>query len=51
LDYDENNKNDEDEVEDLYRLLSKVKKLFPEVKGVSCGAILSDYQRNRLENV
>ncbi|XP_038072963.1 diphthine--ammonia ligase-like [Patiria miniata] len=39
-----------DEVEDLYRLLHKVKEELG-VEGVSVGAILSDYQRVRVENV
>jgi diphthine-ammonia ligase len=40
-----------DEVEDLYRLLEKVKQQFPGVEGVCTGAIFSSYQRNRVENV
>lgn len=40
-----------DEVEDLFFLLSEVKSQFPEVVAVSCGAILSTYQRLRVENV
>lgn len=40
-----------DEVEDLYELLLKVGREYPEVKGVSCGAILSTYQRLRVEDV
>jgi diphthine-ammonia ligase len=40
-----------DEVEELYDLLLRVKNAIPDVKGVSCGAIFSDYQRNRVENV
>ncbi|NXO00125.1 DPH6 ligase, partial [Rhinopomastus cyanomelas] len=40
----------EDEVEDLYHLLKLVKDK-EEVEGVSVGAILSDYQRVRVENV
>ncbi|KAK4003088.1 hypothetical protein OUZ56_004871 [Daphnia magna] len=40
----------EDEVEDLYRLLSYVKET-KAVEGVSVGAILSNYQRVRVENV
>uniref|UniRef100_A0A0G4HH80 Diphthine--ammonia ligase n=1 Tax=Chromera velia CCMP2878 TaxID=1169474 RepID=A0A0G4HH80_9ALVE len=40
-----------DEVEDLTRLLENVKRRFPEVEAVACGAILSDYQRLRVENV
>ncbi|KAJ3364264.1 hypothetical protein GGF32_002235 [Allomyces javanicus] len=40
-----------DEVEDLYLLLKDVVTAMPEVKGVSVGAILSSYQRVRVENV
>lgn len=40
-----------DEVEDLLSLLSNVKAAHPEVQAVSSGAILSDYQRLRVENV
>lgn len=40
-----------DEIEDLYELLKEVKKAHPDVEGVSCGAILSHYQRTRVENV
>ncbi|XP_078419396.1 diphthine--ammonia ligase [Cetorhinus maximus] len=39
-----------DEVEDLYHLLKLIKEK-KEVEGVSVGAILSDYQRVRVENV
>ncbi|KAJ1103355.1 hypothetical protein NDU88_000781 [Pleurodeles waltl] len=39
-----------DEVEDLYQLLKLVKDA-EDVEGVSVGAILSDYQRVRVENV
>ncbi|XP_020849526.1 diphthine--ammonia ligase isoform X3 [Phascolarctos cinereus] len=39
-----------DEVEDLYELLKYVKEK-EEIYGVSVGAILSDYQRVRVENV
>lgn len=39
-----------DEVEDLYRLLRRVRGE-AEVEGVACGAVLSDYQRLRVENV
>lgn len=45
------NLDPEDEVEDLFQLLQEVKTTFPEVQAVSCGAILSDYQRIRVENV
>eukprot|EP01080_Neovahlkampfia_damariscottae_P007136 gene7136-11449_t len=51
LGYNNEKINSEDEVEDLYNLLKKVKEDFPEVEGISCGTILSDYQRNRVENV
>ena len=56
-------KNDKDEVEDLYQLLKTVKVLItwflvngckehhPDLEAVSSGAILSNYQRNRVENV
>lgn len=40
-----------DEVEDLYDLLQDVKRDFPEIEGVSVGAIVSSYQRNRVESV
>lgn len=40
-----------DEVEDMYILLKEVKKQIPSVTAVSSGAIASDYQRLRVENV
>ena len=40
LDY-EVNTQDTDEVEDLYLLLAEIIAKYPEIKGVSCGAILS----------
>lgn len=40
-----------DEVEDLFELLKQVVKKYPTVEAVSCGAILSNYQRNRVEDV
>lgn len=40
-----------DETEDLYRLLCTVKAHHPDVEGVSVGAILSNYQRVRVEHV
>ena len=43
-------KDEGDEVEDLYRLLSRVKEDL-EIEAVSVGAILSNYQRVRVENV
>jgi diphthine-ammonia ligase len=44
-------RTDDDEVEDLYNLLVDVLARFPEVKGVSCGAIVSNYQRVRVEHI
>jgi diphthine-ammonia ligase len=54
LEYDP--KDESDEVEDLYRILKRVKeeleaKLGCPVEGVSSGAILSTYQKNRVENI
>eukprot|EP00842_Homolaphlyctis_polyrhiza_P002163 jgi/Hompol1/2948/HPOL_003073-RA len=43
--------NQNDEVEDLYRLLWRVKDEIPDLEAVSTGAILSNYQRTRVENV
>ena len=40
-----------DEVEDLFELLQDVQRKFPEVEAVAAGAVLSTYQRNRVENV
>jgi diphthine-ammonia ligase len=40
-----------DETEDLFRLLQLVKAAHPEVNAVSVGAILSNYQRVRVEHV
>jgi diphthine-ammonia ligase len=40
-----------DETEDLFRLLARVKLAHPDVQAVSAGAILSNYQRARVENV
>lgn len=40
-----------DETEDLYTLLEHVKAHHPDVQGVSVGAILSNYQRVRVEHV
>jgi diphthine-ammonia ligase len=57
IDYDNdynnnNNSNDKmDEVEDLYELLKQCKSQYPDIEGVSCGAIVSTYQRLRVENV
>jgi diphthine-ammonia ligase len=41
----------EDEVEDLYALLSHVKRCHPQVNAVCSGAILSNFQRLRVEHV
>lgn len=40
-----------DEVEDLLSLLAFAKERMPEIEAVSSGAIASDYQRLRVENV
>ena len=52
LDYSD---TEEDEVEDLYHLLKEVRNAFPPEKygplGVSCGTIVSTYQRLRVEAV
>ena len=42
---------DGDETEDLFVLLTEVKRMHPDVTAVSVGAILSDFQRLRVENV
>ncbi|KAJ8656522.1 diphthine-ammonia ligase [Lichtheimia ornata] len=41
----------EDETEDLYKLLSEIVRIHPDIQGVSVGAILSNYQRVRVEHV
>ncbi|GMM59144.1 diphthine--ammonia ligase [Maudiozyma humilis] len=41
----------DDEIEELFMLLSKIKKDIPDIEAVSVGAILSSYQRTRVENV
>ena len=46
----EYSKTDEDEVEDLLNLLANVKEKV-DFEAVCSGAILSDYQRVRVENV
>lgn len=40
-----------DETEDLFILLEEVKRQYPDITAVSVGAILSDFQRLRVENV
>jgi len=42
---------EEDEVEDLYEALALAKEQFPEIQAVASGAILSTYQRVRIEHV
>ncbi|KAI8880057.1 hypothetical protein K501DRAFT_325209 [Backusella circina FSU 941] len=42
---------EKDETEDLYILLKTVLEHHPDIKGVSVGAILSNYQRVRVEHV
>ncbi len=44
-------KTENDETEDLYLLLKDIIAKHPDVEGVSVGAILSSYQRTRVENV
>lgn len=44
-------RTENDEIEDLFLLLSKVKSEIPDLGGVSVGAILSSYQRTRVEDV
>uniref|UniRef100_A0AC35U659 Diphthine--ammonia ligase n=1 Tax=Rhabditophanes sp. KR3021 TaxID=114890 RepID=A0AC35U659_9BILA len=40
-----------DEVEDLFYLLTAVIQENPEIKGVSCGYLKSQYQKNRLQSI
>ena len=47
----ENDGDGSDEVEDLYILLEQIQANHTEVEGVSSGAILSTYQRTRIEHV
>lgn len=49
LEYDP--EGDGDETEDLYNLFNTVLYHHPDIKGVSVGAILSTYQRTRVESV
>ena len=42
---------DKDEIEDLYELLMEAKFRFPDLNAVVSGAVFSDYQRSRVENV
>ena len=41
---------DDDEVEDLLKLLTRVKREY-QIEAITCGALLSDYQRIRVESV
>ena len=50
-DTSEQGQNDGDETEDLFCLLQDILKEHPEVEAVSSGAILSTYQRTRVESV
>lgn len=43
--------NELDEVEHLYELVKKAKQIYPEIEGLASGAILSSYQKVRVENV
>ncbi|KAI3402360.2 hypothetical protein KGF56_004768 [Candida oxycetoniae] len=47
----EYSRTEDDEIEDLFSLISEVKNLHPDIEAISCGAILSNYQRTRVENV
>ncbi|KAL7437368.1 hypothetical protein ACHAXM_009085 [Skeletonema potamos] len=49
--YENDDGDGSDEVEDLFLLLEQIKVNHPEVEGVSSGAILSTYQRTRIEHV
>ena len=40
-----------DEIEELYELLKEIKEKIPDLEAVSVGAILSSYQRTRVESV
>ena len=41
----------DDEVEDMFVLLSEVKRQIPSITAVSSGAIASDHQRLRVESI
>lgn len=49
--YEKNAEAPADEVEDLYELLVQVKQAHPDVQAVASGAIFSNYQRLRVENI
>ena len=48
---DDNHEEEDDEVEDLFQLLLECKIRFPTVNAVCSGAILSNYQRLRVEAI
>ncbi|KAH7401924.1 ATP binding L-PSP endoribonuclease family protein-like protein [Phaeosphaeria sp. MPI-PUGE-AT-0046c] len=50
-DYEQSAEQEQDETEDLVPLLQKITKAHPETNAVSTGAILSTYQRTRVESV
>lgn len=50
-DYDAQQGKEQDETEDLVPLLEKILKAHPEANAISTGAILSTYQRTRVESV
>jgi diphthine-ammonia ligase len=50
-DYEEQTGTEQDETEDLVPLLKKAMEAHPEANAVSTGAILSTYQRTRVESV
>lgn len=44
-------KTENDEVENLYELIYEAKIKYPQIQSVCSGAILSNYQKNRVENI
>ncbi|CAO1634118.1 unnamed protein product [Parajaminaea phylloscopi] len=50
-DVQQTNQTERDETEDLYELLLLVKRRHPDIQAVSVGAILSNYQRVRVETI
>ncbi|KAI5815937.1 hypothetical protein BZA77DRAFT_247828 [Pyronema omphalodes] len=51
LNYEPSKTGASDETEDLYLLLKSIKKQHPNIVAVTSGAILSNYQRTRVESV
>ncbi|EGV64464.1 diphthamide synthase [Yamadazyma tenuis] len=47
----EYSRTEDDEIEDLFKLITTIVKNHPDVQAISCGAILSHYQRTRVENI